>query len=82
MEDTLFEGGASKKIHGLGSEMHHWRNSVGCLLINEFLDLPPIMVIGGHFIPPHVKPDISSCTNTSFELNPKRCFTTPEQRVE
>jgi hypothetical protein len=33
MEDTLFEGESSKKIHVLGSGMHH------CLLINEFLDL-------------------------------------------
>lgn len=67
MEDTLFEG---------GNEMHHWRNSVGCLLINEFLDFTPMMVVGGHFIPPHVKPEISGCTNTSFKLDPKRCFTT------
>lgn len=33
MEDTLFEGESSKKIHVLGSGTHH------CLLINEFLDL-------------------------------------------
>jgi hypothetical protein len=33
MEDTLFKGGSSEKIHVLGNGTHH------CLLINEFSDL-------------------------------------------
>jgi hypothetical protein len=74
MEDTLFKGGSSKKTRDLGNEMHHWRYSAGCHLIDEFLDLLPQMAVGGDFILPHVKPEISGRTNISSKNNGYSCW--------